>query len=147
MLDRAGERVHHLARPAIAHRARAAPRLDDLETRRVTHASVRLDRNGNLFDRIRLRVAPWTCDLYCRFGVAAGFDPGVVATRRRPGHLDLELGGHAPRLLPVASRDPDQAGVVGVVRERLLVRAQLLQQAPDVVRDERLVDDATECRE
>ena len=47
----------------------------------------------------------------------ARLEPGDVrlAALARPG--GRELGGHAPRLLPVAARDADQARVVGVVAE------------------------------
>ena len=61
--------------------------------------------------------------------------------------LDAELGRNAALLLPVAARDADQARVVGVVVERLLERAQALEQAADLVVDELLVRDAAQRRE
>ena len=77
----------------------------------------------------------------------ARLDPDLVAERRRSRQLDAELGRNAALLLPVAPGDADQAGVVGVVLERLLERAQALEQAPDLVVDELLVDDAAQRRE
>ena len=71
----------------------------------------------------------------------------ALPERRRAQHLGAQLGGHAPRLLPVAARDADQARVVGVVLERLLVRPQLLEQRADLVVDEPLVRDPAERRE
>ena len=76
----------------------------------------------------------------------ARLEPGDVrlAALARPG--GRELGGHAPRLLPVAPRDADQARVVGVVAELLLERRHLVEQAPDLVRDEALVHEPGERR-
>ena len=50
-------------------------------------------------------------------------------------------------LLPVASGDPDQARVVRLVRPGVLQGPQALEQAPDLVVDEPLVDDAAQRAE
>ena len=71
----------------------------------------------------------------------AGLDPDLVSERARTRQLDAELRRDAPLLLPVATRHADQARVVGVVVERLLERAQALEQAADLVVDEPLVHD------
>ena len=76
----------------------------------------------------------------------ARLEPGDVRLPALAGPGRRELGGHAPRLLPVAARDADQARVVGVVAELLLERRHLVQQPPDLVRDEALVDDPGERR-
>jgi hypothetical protein len=55
-----------------------------------------------------------------------------------------ELRRDAPRLLPVAPGDADQAGVVGVVRERFLEWRQPFQQPSRLVVDEALVHDPAE---
>ena len=74
-------------------------------------------------------------------------DPDLVALRARAQHLGAELGRHLPVLLPVVTRDADQAGVVGVGIERLLERSELLEQRADLVVGELLVRDAAERRE
>ncbi len=61
--------------------------------------------------------------------------------------LDAQLGRNAALLLPVAPCDADQAGVVGVVLERLFDGAQALEQSADLVVDELLVYDAADRRE
>ncbi len=77
----------------------------------------------------------------------ARLDPHLVAERSCARHLRPELRRDAPLLLPVAPRDADEARVVGVVVERLLERAQPVEQASDLVVREALVDDAAERRE
>ena len=77
----------------------------------------------------------------------ARLDPHLVAERRRSRQLDAELGRNAPLLLPVAPGDADEAGVVRVVLERLFDGPEALEEMPDLVVDELLVDDAAECRE
>ena len=60
--------------------------------------------------------------------------------------LRPQLGRHAARLLVVAARDADQAGLVGVVRKRLLLGAELVEQLPQLVGDEPLVGGAADRR-
>ena len=72
--------------------------------------------------------------------------PHVVGVGGGAGHLGRELGGHAMRLLPVASRRADQARVVRVVVELLLVTGEVVEQLADLVRDELLVCDPVERR-
>ena len=64
---------------------------------------------------------------------------------REPGRR--ELGRHAPRLVPVAPHDPEQARVVRVVVELRRQWLGALEQPPDLVGDEALVDDPAERRE
>ena len=54
--------------------------------------------------------------------------------------------GTRRRLLPVATCHANQARVVRVVLERLLVRAEPVQERSDLAVDELLVGDATERR-
>ena len=56
-------------------------------------------------------------------------------------------GGHAHGLVVLAAREPDHARVVRVGIERLLERAQLLDQAADLRVDQRLVAELLEQRE
>ncbi len=77
----------------------------------------------------------------------AGLDPDLVSERARARHLDAELRRDAPLLLPVPARHSDEARVVGVVVERLLERAQALEQAADLVVDEPLVHHLAQRRE
>jgi hypothetical protein len=76
----------------------------------------------------------------------AGLEPRAVRLSglTRPG--GRKLGGHAACLLPVAPRDADEAGVIGVVVELGLERRELVEQAPDLVGDEALVCEARERR-
>jgi hypothetical protein len=76
----------------------------------------------------------------------AGVDPDLVPLRGGPRGLRAELGGHAPGLFPVAARDADQARVVGLVVERLLERAELLEQPADLVVGELLLRDPPDRR-
>ena len=55
------------------------------------------------------------------------------------GHLGAQLRRHPPRLLPVAADEPDQARLVRVVVERVLVRRELVEQPADLVGRERFV--------
>ena len=77
---------------------------------------------------------------------APRLDPGVMASCRLACHLRAKLGRHAPGLLPVAPRHPDEAAIVGVVRELLDERLARIEQAPDLVVDELLVCDPAERR-
>ena len=72
-------------------------------------------------------------------GCGAGSHPDVVSLRGDMRDLRCELCGNTRRLLPVASRDADQASVDILVRKRLLQRAQLVEQASDLVTREELV--------
>ena len=72
--------------------------------------------------------------------------PGVHPFRADLRHLAAQLRRDQPRLLPVAPRDRDQAGVVGVRLEALL-EAHLLQQLTDLVADEELVLEPADRRE
>ena len=57
--------------------------------------------------------------------------PHVVGLDGGAGHLGSQLGGDAARLLPVAARRADQARVVRVVVELLLVVGELVEQRAD----------------
>jgi hypothetical protein len=61
--------------------------------------------------------------------------------------LPAQLGRHSARLLPVAPGDADEAGVVGIRVEALLVRPQVLEQPPDAVGGEALVADPLQRRD
>ena len=74
-------------------------------------------------------------------------DPRLHALGRRLGQLAGEVGRDAPRLLPVAARDADQAGVVGVVGKGGLEVAQLVDELADPVVAEPLVGDPLDRRE
>ncbi len=68
-----------------------------------------------------------------------------LAALTRPRGCDL--GRNASCLLPLPARDADEARVVRVVAELRLERGDLVEQSPDLVRDEALVDDTGErCR-
>ncbi len=77
----------------------------------------------------------------------ARLDPDLISERRRSSQLDAELGRNAALLLPVTPRDADETGVVGVVLQRLLDGTEALEETPDLVVDELLVDDAAQRRE
>src|SRR5205085_2033841 len=66
--------------------------------------------------------------------------------RARAQDLRAQLGGHAAGLLVVATGDADQARLVGLVRERLLLAPELLEQPPELVGDEPLVRGAADRR-
>ena len=74
----------------------------------------------------------------------ARLDPHLVRLGGRLGELDRELGGHAARAVPVALRDPDERGVVGVVRKRARIRLELLEQLAEPLVDDVRVDDLLE---
>jgi hypothetical protein len=74
-------------------------------------------------------------------------DPRLLADRRGTHDLGAQLGRDLPGFLPVTPRDPDQARVVGVAGQALLVRPELLQQLPDLVGRELLVGDSPQRRE
>jgi hypothetical protein len=76
----------------------------------------------------------------------ARVDPDLVPERGAADQLGAQLGRDAALLLPVAARHADEARVVRVVLERLLERAQPLEQAPHLVVDEALVGQATQRR-
>ena len=79
--------------------------------------------------------------------LGARFRPDVVAVRGRTRHLGRQLGRDAPRFLPVAARGADQGSVVGVVVQLRLVAGEVVEQRPDLVRDELLVRDPVERRD
>ena len=80
-------------------------------------------------------------------GCGAGRDPDVMRLRGDVSDLRGELGRDARRLVPVAARDADQARVQVVVGQRFLERAQLLEQAADLVAREELVLQRLERRQ
>ena len=61
-----------------------------------------------------------------------------------PRHLAGELGGHAHGLVVLAPGEADQRGVVGVRVERVLERAQLLDEAAHLGIDQRLMAELLE---
>ena len=61
--------------------------------------------------------------------------------------LDAELRRNAALLLPVAARHANEAGVVGVVVERLLERTQALEEAAELLVHEPLVHDLAQRRQ
>ena len=67
--------------------------------------------------------------------------------RGGPRHLRAQLRRHPPRLLPVAPDEPDQARVVRVVVERVLVRRELVEEPADLVGGERVVRQPLERRQ
>ena len=83
----------------------------------------------------------------CEVRLLARLDPHLVRLGGRLGELDGELGGHAARPVPVALRDPDEGGVVGVVRKRARVRLELLEQLAEPLVDDVRVDDLLERAE
>ena len=72
-------------------------------------------------------------------GLLARLHPDGHRERGGAAHLGAQLGGHPASLLPVAADDADQAGLVRVVVERLLVRCELVEQPAHLVGRERLV--------
>ena len=74
-----------------------------------------------------------------KVGLLARFDPGGKSDRPGPRQLGAQLGRDALCLLVVAAGDADQAGVVGVGIEALLVIPDFLEQLADLVVDEKLV--------
>ncbi len=136
--ERRAEGCEHLA-----YLGRRHPRLVVVEQCRV----------GQVGRLEALDVAALQLDVRAQVGeergevvVLAGLDPGVVAARGGAGHLDAQFGRDAARLVVVATRDADQARVVGVVGERLLERGEPLQEAADLGIGEAVVDDAAEGR-
>jgi hypothetical protein len=79
--------------------------------------------------------------------VLACADPHVVRLGRGLRELDRELGRHAPRPVPVVAGHANEAGVVGVVRERRGVRLELLEELAEAVVDEPLMDELLERAE
>ena len=77
-------------------------------------------------------------------GFLACLDPGGESDRPGPCQLGAQLGRDPLCLLVVAARDADQAGVVGVGIEALLVVADILEQPADLVVDEKLVRETVE---
>ena len=78
---------------------------------------------------------------------AAGLDPdrerlGAGSRLRLP-----QLAGDAELLVAVAARDADQARLVRVVVERLLVRPELIEQLAELLGDDLLVDDLGDRRQ
>ena len=61
-----------------------------------------------------------------------------------PRHLAGELGGHAHRLVVLTPGEADQRGVVGVRVERVLERAQLLDEAAHLGIDQRFMAELLE---
>ena len=96
---------------------------------------------------LELHVRPQVREEGGEVVVLPGLDPGVVPAGRRAGHLDAQLRWHAAGLLPVTTRDADQARVVGVVRQRFLERGEPFEQPADLGIGEAVVDDAPERRE
>ena len=80
----------------------------------------------------------------CEVRLLARLDPHLVRLGGCLGELDRELGGHAARTVPVALGDPDQGGVVGIVRKRARVRLELLEQLAEPLVDDVRVDDLLE---
>ena len=125
----------------LAHVRRRHARLVVVEQRRVGRVR-RLEARD---------VAAFELDVRAQVGqergevvVSASLDPGVMATRRGPCHLDPELGRDPARLLPVSPRDADQARIVGVVRQRFLERRESVEEAADLGVDEAVVGDPVE---
>ena len=82
-----------------------------------------------------------------KVALLARLEPRDVGLSAFTGPRGRDLGRDTTRLLPFAASDADEARVVGVVAELCLERGELVEQAPDLVRDETLVDDAGKrCR-
>jgi hypothetical protein len=75
-----------------------------------------------------------------------GIHPGVLGERASPRDLGAELGGHPARLLPLAAGHANEACVVGFEVPPLDLGGRLLDQPTQLVRDEALVLDASQCR-
>ena len=80
-------------------------------------------------------------------GLLPRLHPDRHRERRGAGHLGAQLRGNAPRLLPLAADEPDQARLVRVVLERVLVRRELVEEPADLVGRERLVREPLERRQ
>ena len=76
---------------------------------------------------------------------AARSDPDRVRERRRARHLRAQVRRHLARLLPVATRDADQARLERVVLVLLAEVAQVVQEPADISRDELRVRDAADA--
>ena len=136
---------HGADRPEyLGHLGRLHVRLEVVEERGV----------GRVLPLEALDVAPFQLEVALKRREEPGevvgrarLDPDLVAERRRSRQLDAEVGRNAALLLPVAPGDADEASVVRVVLERLFDGAESLEETPDLVVDELLVDDATQRRE
>ncbi len=79
--------------------------------------------------------------------VLARVDPDEVRKCGRARHLRAQVGRDAPRLLPVARDDADEARLEGVVLVLLGEVTRLVEQATDLGRGELLVGDSADGRE
>ena len=148
-LDRAdvGDQRHELRLQVVEHLAHLGglhPRLVVVEEdvvrlvvalEAVHVAALQLDRALEVGEEERVVV------------VGSRLRPDIVGVRGCTGHLGRKICGDAVRLLPVAPRRADQARVVGVVVQLLLVAGEGFEQRPDLVRDELLVGDPVERRD
>ncbi len=66
---------------------------------------------------------------------------------RSTGHLGAQRRRNPPCLLPVPADVPDQAGIVRVVVERVLVRSELVEDPADLVGRQRVVRKTLERRQ
>ena len=76
-------------------------------------------------------------------------DPGVLGDRARPGELRAQIGGDPAGLLPIAGHHPGEVGLDRLAWWSVAPgpRADLLDQAADLVGGEHLVPDPGEGRE
>ncbi len=143
LLHELGE--HGTDRPEdLGHLRREHVRLEVVEERRVRRV-LPLEAVDVL--PLELEVALERGQELCEVVRGAGLDPDLVAERSGARQLDAELRRNAALLLPVAARHANEAGVVGLVVERLLERTQALEQAAQLLVHEPLVYHLAQRRE
>ncbi len=135
------------------HRADGSEHLRDLGRQHVRLEVVEERRVGRVLPLEAFDVASLELEVPFERGQElpevvrrARLDPDLVAERGRADHLRPQLGRNATLLLPVAPRDADEAGVVGVVLEGLLERPETFEQVADLGVREPLVRDPAEGR-
>ena len=131
------------AREDLSHLDRLHPRLEVVEQSVV--GLVDLEAGRVLAAKLDIALEVGTEEL--EVVRPPRLDPDREGLRRRPGLRLAELDRDVDLLLAVAARNPDQAGLVGVVVEALLVGPELFEQLAELLRDDLLVDDLRDGRE
>ena len=124
------------AREDLAHLGRLHPRLEVVEQRVV--GLVDLEARRVLAPKLDVALEVRAEEL--EVVRPARLDPDGERLRGSAGLLLAQLARDLQLLLAVAAGDADQARLVGVEVERLLVRPELFEQRADLVGDEELVD-------
>src|SRR6266536_2679493 len=127
-----------------AYLSRGELRLVVVEQRVVRLGSLREARDVAILELDHL-LEPGTEAL--EVGGPARLHPGAEGKGPDTRRLRGQLRRHTRGLVVVAASHPDQARVVRVVRRAVLVRPKLLEQAADLVRDEKLVRETAERRQ